>query len=68
MNKTYKEQYQEETELERGLGLTWGYSLINTPIGQEHKKPSSQTRPVVANITPRRFGKEADKSEKMKQV
>ena len=50
------------------MGLAWGYKLVNTPIGQEHKKTSSQKRPVVANITPMKFGKEAEKSEKMRQV
>lgn len=50
------------------MGVAWGYKLVNTPIGHEQKKTSSQKRPVLANIKPRKFGKEAEKSEKMKQV
>lgn len=68
MNTTFKEKCREQQKLESGLADRWGYTLTPTPADLKEKKQVESARPVVANITLRKFGREIGKTERIRQV
>ena len=66
MNKTFRESYKEEQDLENGLASVWGYSLNTTALDSKSKKQKERPIPSVASITLRKFGKEIPKTDRIK--
>ena len=68
MNRSFKQQYTEEQNLEVGVANKWGYSIFSNNLDTKSKKHIVSHTRKVANITLRQFNEDIPKTDRIRQV